>query len=518
MGDMKGGSVRRLASTPARQGFLVVLAATLLFFSFLDRRELRQDEPRDAEIAREAFDDSWRVVPEINGVPFQERPPLFYWMTAAAYALVGEPTDASAKLVPALFGVLTVASTWLLGEVLLGPGRGWLPALLLLGTPYLFLKLRTCVTDTGLVAFTALAGALFHRAYRSRSGALAAAAGAAAGLAFLCKGLLGLGIPAVAGGSWLLLRRDPGAIFSRRLWLALPAGLAIALPWVFALYRTEGADGLHAFFVVHHLGRLGETADHAKPAWRYVDILWLALPLTPLLAALVGRGNRLLGATREAALAGAAWVLPMFVLLSAIGGKRPIYLLPLFPGIALMAAATLEGAAQRQLAPWAERLARLTVGAVEVLTLQLPFARGRDLRVRAGVAALVLGALALAWDAGVASRRNAVESGHVVAARAAAAAGSEPLVLYRVGEGDIGHFTFALRRKLPVAFDERSLRQKLGDGRAVLLVEQEHWERALATGEISPEFAGSLAPLGGGMADGHVYSLFRFEGGGPPSG
>jgi 4-amino-4-deoxy-L-arabinose transferase-like glycosyltransferase len=493
----------------------VLLAAAILLLAFLGSRELcNPDEPRDAETAREYSDGLWDIVPEINGVPFLERPPLFYAMVAKSIDALG-PTDLAARLVPALLGILTVAATFLLGETLLGKGRGWLPALLLLGAPYFAMKTRWCLTDVGLAAFTTASLALFFEAHRRESWILAAAAGVAAGLAFLCKGLLGFGIPAVAAGTWLVWRRDLAAFRRLRLWLTILVGVGLVLPWVWALHRVLGTEGLRAYFVKSVSGRLGGKADHAAPFWFYFRILWVFLPLTPLVIA--GAMRRDPSAppdpARAAFRAGAAWVGGMFVVLSAVGGKRVVYLLPLLPGAALAAAAAIEAASAGALGRVADRIVRGSVRGMEWVTLQF-LARGSpDLRVRAGRAALGLAVLAITFDAAVLTRKNGSGSGRDLAARAVALSKDRPLVLWQVGEGDIGQFTYALRTRLPVAWDEAALRAKAGPGAAVVLTEKRDLDRAIAKGALSADAQKRLRPIEEGFAGGdHVFVLLAWDG------
>ena len=274
-----------------RGALWTLLAASAILLPFLGAREIRNpDEPRDAEIGREAAAGGWGVVPELNGKPFLERPPLYYWGVAGAIWASGGPSDAAVKLPSALLGIVAVLSVWIAAEVLLGPGSGLPAALLLLGMPYFVLRFRTAVGDTGLAAFSSLSVALFFVAWKHGSRPAALGAGLAAGLAFLCKGLLGFGIPALVAGSFLAVRRDWGAILRLRLWAAVLVGVATAAPWVMALHSLEGTAGLHRFFVWNHLGRFSADADHAKPAWFYVCILWTALPLTlPAIAMLLHR-------------------------------------------------------------------------------------------------------------------------------------------------------------------------------------------------------------------------------------
>ena len=67
------------------------------------------DETRVAEISREMrVERSW-LVPRLNGTPFLEEPPLFYWLQAGPYRLAGGPSAAAARwpaTVAAALGVL----------------------------------------------------------------------------------------------------------------------------------------------------------------------------------------------------------------------------------------------------------------------------------------------------------------------------------------------------------------------------------------------------------------------------
>src|SRR2546430_13550897 len=47
------------------------------------------DETRVAEISREMRAERSWLVPRLNGTPFLEEPPLFYWFQAGAYRLAG---------------------------------------------------------------------------------------------------------------------------------------------------------------------------------------------------------------------------------------------------------------------------------------------------------------------------------------------------------------------------------------------------------------------------------------------
>ena len=422
--------------------------------------------------------------------------------------LLGGPSDFAAKAPAALLGVVAVLATWIAADALLGAGSGVATALLLLGMPYFVLRFRTGIGDTGLAAFTALSLALFFRAWKRDSWVLAAAAGLAAGLAFLCKGLLGFGIPFLAAGTFLAVRRDWKAVLRLRLWLAVLVGLAVAAPWVLALHREQGAEGLHKFFIWNHLGRFGQDADHAHPFWYYVCILWVTLPLTPFaLAAALHRPAP--GAPeRDARLAGLCWIVPVLLVLSIASGKRVVYLLPLYPGFAILAAAALSAAERGALEARPASLVRAAAGALRAMTL---LRRAEGPRAAVLGACLGLACVAAMADAFLLPRWNATRSGYALAAHLRELAGDRPLVPFRVGEGDIGQFTFALRRKLPWAWNEEALRRAAGPGTAVVFAEQRNVDEAARTGKLSAAALLALHPIGEGVADEHDFRIYEWR-------
>jgi 4-amino-4-deoxy-L-arabinose transferase-like glycosyltransferase len=509
---------------PLRSLLFLLVFSAIAFFAFLGARQVQNpDEPREAETARECRAGDWTVVPEFNGKPFLEHPPLFYWMAAGAMDLCGGPSDFAAKAPAALFGVVAVLATWLAAETLLGAGGGWLAALLLLGMPYVVLKFRTGIGDTGLAAFTTLSLALFFRSHARKSWALAAAAGLAAGLAFMCKGLLGFGIPAVVAGTYLGFRREWKALLHPRQWLAILVGCAVAAPWVLALHHEQGGEGLHRFFIWNHFQRATSAdADHAHPFWFYVCILWTALPLTPLAVAAALHRPAADEPERDGRLAGLCWILPVLAVLCIASGKRVVYLLPLLPGFAILGAAMLRAADRGALGPRAAAVVRGTTASLRYLSVR----RGPK-----GPAALATGAcatllvLAVAWDSFAVASRNEARSGYALAARLKEIAGDRPLVPFRVGEGEMGQFAFALRRKLPWVWEEKALRQAAGPGSAIVFGEPRYIEEAKKEYEdslgvpeggkrktgLSPDATRALQPLGSGIANGHEFQIYEWK-------
>jgi len=61
------------------------------------------DEGRYADIAREMLDANDWVTPRLNGLKYLEKPPLQYWATASAFAVLGVD-EWTARLWPAYTG------------------------------------------------------------------------------------------------------------------------------------------------------------------------------------------------------------------------------------------------------------------------------------------------------------------------------------------------------------------------------------------------------------------------------
>ena len=88
-------------------GVLIVLALAPLWLAGMFGRGLwTPDEPREADIAWRMSQQSDRTVPQLAGTPFLEKPPLSYWMSAAAISLFGD-SAAGARAPNLLYAAIT---------------------------------------------------------------------------------------------------------------------------------------------------------------------------------------------------------------------------------------------------------------------------------------------------------------------------------------------------------------------------------------------------------------------------
>jgi 4-amino-4-deoxy-L-arabinose transferase-like glycosyltransferase len=369
-----------------RGSFLAALAiaAVLCVAPILSHGLWSPDEPLGAGVGRAMAESGDWIVPRLNGEPFLEKPPLYWWILAAGLRLFGL-SDVAARAPSALLAILTLLAVWFAGKRLGGERQGLL-AVCVLATTMLFLQNATRVTvDPALMFFVALVHFGFVLLAESRSAGETRGArlliAAALPLAFLCKGIVAVGLGAGPPVLYLLATRRGRAVRELLLLaaLGLPLFALLVVPWAVALQRAAGWSGLQECLVNNTVGRFVHTDasaryGHTQPVWFYLAIAipWL-LPWTLALPAMARSAAFRRGAPgsdgRRLLLATAALGLLM---LTAPSSKREVYLLPLLPAFAVCVASWLDGVGKPGEIETRDRRALLALGifaAVLVLLL-----------------------------------------------------------------------------------------------------------------------------------------------------
>ena len=123
----------------------VAVACLAALFCFVRLGVVPFDDPGEgmhAEIARELMRSGDPSRLTLNGVVYIDKPPLLYFLHAAALSIVGE-SEASARAVSAAAAVAAVAATAWLGAKLLGAGGGALAGVALLSSALFFAYARS---------------------------------------------------------------------------------------------------------------------------------------------------------------------------------------------------------------------------------------------------------------------------------------------------------------------------------------------------------------------------------------
>lgn len=412
--------------TRGRAGLLLLLAVFFAFGLFDHSLWSSNDTREGAMIAAMARGGAW-TLPELNGDPYLEKPPLLHWTGAVLCRLTGVVNEGMVRLPAALFGFGSVVLIWLFGRAL-GRERAGLIAAALCSTALLMAEYSKIVlTDTALTFVVMLSLWLFWLAYTAARWKvlryflfLLASA-----VAFYAKGLLGPGFVWVAVGSFLLWRREWKLLFVLPL-AFLPLFALVLAPWVCALWLAGGRDFLLVVFWDNQFGRFLSFHDtslpldpyfvHKEPIWYYLKSGPLRLlPWTLLVsAALVNWFRRGSAQRGDLALFLRIVLVTMVAVLHVSAAKTACYLLPVFPILFLMTGVWLEDALATGLARRWERLALgLTSGALIALALLAPLGavvanifferldHGSHFRLPAGLTiyslTLAMLALGLAW-------------------------------------------------------------------------------------------------------------------------
>jgi 4-amino-4-deoxy-L-arabinose transferase-like glycosyltransferase len=339
------------------------LLAVVIAFAGIGSHSLwSPDEPTGAAVGRGMLDSGDLIVPRLNGEPFLEKPPLYWWVQVAALRTFGI-TDAVARLPSALFSALTLLAAYTIGRRLGGPRQGLL-ALVVLGTTVVFVQnLGRVVVDPALTLFVALAHLGFAVLAEPRSVSEASEArwarlliAVAIPLGFLSKGVVAIGLGAGPPVLYLLATRRGRAM--RELALLAALGMAVfallVMPWALALYHAAGWAGLKECLIANTASRFAHTSQsarfgHTQPIYYYlIQTPLQLLPWTLALPAMWRAGVFRRGAPgSEARRLLLATAIIGILLLSAASSKREMYLMPLVPAWSVCVAWWLAGAGER---------------------------------------------------------------------------------------------------------------------------------------------------------------------------
>jgi len=337
------------------------LLAVLISFAGIGSHSLwSPDEPTGAAVGRAMLDSGDLIVPRLNGEPFLEKPPLYWWVQVAAFRTFGI-LDAVARIPSALFSGLSLLVAYAIGRRLGGPRQGIL-ALVVLGTTVVFVQnLGRVVVDPALTFFVALAHLGFAVLAEPRSQSEARWArliiAVAIPLGFLSKGVVAIGLGAGPPVLYLLATRREKAVRE----LALLAALGVLLfallvtPWAVALYQSAGWAGLKECLVANTASRFAHTSQsarfgHSQPIYYY--LIQTPLQLLPWAIALPAMWRS--GVFRRGAKGSEARRLLLatlgigVLLLSVASSKREMYLMPLMPAWSVCVAWWLTGVGESE--------------------------------------------------------------------------------------------------------------------------------------------------------------------------
>lgn len=329
--------------------------ALVTFCLFLPGRmtlpPLDRDEPRYMEASAQMLETGNFIDVRFLDQPRYLQPAGIYWLEAGAEKLLGGPGarhQAWPYRIPSLIAVTgAVTLTAYLGAALFGGATGLVAAGLLAVSTLMGAEGRMATIDTVLLLDillieTALLAAYLDRLAQRPTGIVTALLyWGALGCGLMLKGPVVL-IPAFGTPLALLLVERECAWWKRLRpawgWLV---SVAIVLPWCIAIGVISHGDFFHRAVGRNFLGKIGH-AQEAHGMWPgyYLAVFgiafWPGAAFTVLGLPAIWKWRR---EPRVRFLL--CWIAPHWLVFELIATKLPHYVLPTYPAIAILTAATL---------------------------------------------------------------------------------------------------------------------------------------------------------------------------------
>jgi len=316
---------------------LLLAAALALGFNLGGYPLFDPDEGRNAEVAREMAATNDYVLPHLNGLPYLDKPIVYFAAAAAVMEFLG-PSETAARLPAYLFTLATLVVVVWFARRRWGNDTGWLAGLALATMPLVLAYARTAIMDSTLSFCTTIAILAF---WDERP----VLAWAAMGLGAITKGPVAILIPLAALFPYALLTGHR----LRRLFPALGLGVfaLVALPWFLAVSHRI-PEFPHYVFVRETFERVTTKGFHrTAPFWYYLPIVPVAaFPWSIPALARVKNWRwawlaRRVNPQAQESMFLACWVLGPLLFFTLNQSKLPQYVLPLMPAFALTAARLL---------------------------------------------------------------------------------------------------------------------------------------------------------------------------------
>jgi 4-amino-4-deoxy-L-arabinose transferase-like glycosyltransferase len=351
---------------------VIVLSAVVIAVPAGRRPFWSSDEARYALLGQDVLDRGQWLVARLRDQPYLNKPQLFFWTVAVVSLPFGRVSEATAAIPPVIASLVGVIGVIMIGRLLWSWWTGVVAGLVLVTTPFHFEMSHQVLPDLMLNAWLVWALYWLLRAQRSGwpLGHLLAFYGCLTG-GLLSKGPQALAALAAAG---VAIAVTDGVAGVRRMRPLLGGALmlvAAAAVWL-GPYSAASAGHFGDRVLVGHyltwyllgpmLSRLGALATPVLAFLPWM-VFVVAAPLWWREAPSTDR-RRLL-----------AWTATLWLLAAVSGNARARYLLPVFPGLALLTAefltASVAGRALRALRVAAYSAAGVAIVTVAVITTPL---------------------------------------------------------------------------------------------------------------------------------------------------
>jgi len=321
--------------------FLVALCGVIYFPYLGNTPFFDKGEPREALAVQDIVQRGEWLFPLKRATAIPSKPPLFHWSAALVSEFTGALNETPIRSPSALYATLGVLLIYGLGRALYGAAVALLAGAILATTMAYSDQALSARVDMTLCFFLTLSLVLFYSLYR---GFLAHwlwyfAFYFIVGIGTLAKGPLGILLPGLVIAGFLTIKRRWDLIMKFAFHPGVVLTLLLAGGW-YGLAVTRGGEGfVDRQLLQENLKRFFGGSGHSHPIHYYLPYLFsLGLPWSFFFPFLLWDLLRKSRTGSDDHLFFESWFVIMFVFFSLSAGKRPVYLLPIYPPLSLLLA------------------------------------------------------------------------------------------------------------------------------------------------------------------------------------
>jgi hypothetical protein len=322
-------------------GLLLVLCGVLYFpylgsIPFFDK-----GEPREALAVQDIVQRGEWLVPLKRATGIPSKPPLFHWSAALVTQLSGSLNEATIRFPSALYATLGVLLVYWLGRKIFDARTALLGAAILATMMIYQDQALSARVDMTLCFFVTLSLVLFYSLYRGylKNPLWFYAFYVVVGVGTLAKGPLGVLLPGLVAGSFVLMERRWDMFRKFCFHPGIVLTLLLGTGWYVIVFTFAGEGFFDRQILQENLSRFVGGSGHSHPLYYYIPYLFLqTLPWSFFLPILLWDLSKKDSHENGDVVFLKLWCLVMFLFFSISVGKRPVYLLPLYPALSLLLA------------------------------------------------------------------------------------------------------------------------------------------------------------------------------------
>lgn len=321
---------------------IITLSSIAIFYNLHKGNLANWDEAIYAEVSKETLQTHDWATLHYEFHPWFHKSPFLLYLLSVIYKMFGISTFTS-RLLPALFGIGTILATFFLAKELFNQKTAFMSSLILITTPQFIHYSRMLMLDMPVTFFIVFSIYLFVLSEKRNSTFIYCLLGISLGLGVMAKGAIGSVAFFIVFAS-LALTKNIKYFTNRNFLIILLAFIIITLPWHLIQLILHKSKFINDYLGYHVLKRIAvplEAHDYGNIFYFRVLKYGLKTWLWPLILSIVYLLIFEIKRNKEKILL-ISWIAITFGIFLIAKTKLPWYLIPLYPGFAIITAHFLD--------------------------------------------------------------------------------------------------------------------------------------------------------------------------------